>query len=165
MSAPDHAAYDPTMPRTDTASRVMAAPPERVFAALVDRDALLAWLPPQGMRARFERFDLRAGGSYRMVLTYDDASDAPGKSAADADVVEARIVEVVPGDRVVQEVDFVSEDLSFAGTMVMTWSVTAAGDGTRVDIVADRVPDGITAEDHAAGMASSLENLAAHVET
>lgn len=152
------------MARTDTASRVIAAPAEQVYAALVDRDALVAWLPPSGMSGRFERFDLRTGGSYRMVLTYDDASEAPGKSSADADVVEARIVEVIPGDRVVQEVDFVSDDPAFAGTMVMTWSVAAAGDGTRVDIVADQVPDGITAEDHAAGMASSLANLAAHVE-
>ena len=36
--------------------------------------------------------------------------------------------------------------------------------GTRVDIVAEDVPDGISAEDHAAGLASSLTNLAAHVE-
>ena len=40
------------MPRTDKGSRVMAAPPERVWAALVDPEALLAWLPPGGMTAR-----------------------------------------------------------------------------------------------------------------
>jgi len=32
------------------------------------------------------------------------------------------------------------------------------------DIVAEDVPDGISAEDHAAGLASSLTNLAAYVE-
>jgi hypothetical protein len=36
--------------------------------------------------------------------------------------------------------------------------------GTRVDIIADDVPDGISADDHAAGLASSLENLARYVE-
>jgi hypothetical protein len=46
----------------------------------------------------------------------------------------------------------------------MTWEVTATEAGTRVDIRADDVPAGISADDHAAGLASSLANLAAHVE-
>jgi uncharacterized protein YndB with AHSA1/START domain len=152
------------MPRTDRGSRVIAAPPGRVWAALVDPEALMAWLPPGGMTGRFERFDARPGGSYRMVLTYSDASGAPGKATAESDVVEARFVDIVPGERVVQAVDFVSDDPAFAGTMIMTWEVTAAGAGTRVDIVAEDVPDGISAADHAAGLASSLTNLAAYVE-
>jgi uncharacterized protein YndB with AHSA1/START domain len=152
------------MPRTDTASRVIAAPPARVYAALVDREALVAWLPPDGMTGRFERFDPRPGGSYRLVLTYADASLAAGKATADSDIVEARYVDIVPDVRVVQAVDFVSDDAAFAGTMTMTWEVTAVDGGTRVDITADDVPDGICAEDHAEGLASSLANLAEHVE-
>jgi len=152
------------MPRTDRGSRVIAAPPGRVWAALVDPAALMAWLPPGGITGRFERFDARPGGSYRMVLTYSDASGAPGKATAESDIVEARFVDIVPGERVVQAVDFVSDDPAYAGTMTMTWEVTAAGAGTRVDIVAEDVPDGISAEDHAAGLASSLRNLAAYVE-
>ena len=152
------------MPRTDRASRVMAAPAGRVWAALVDPGALLAWLPPGEMAGRFERFDARPGGSYRMVLTYPDASGAPGKATADSDIVEARFVDIVPGERVIQAVDFFSDDPAYAGTMTMTWEVTAVDVGTRVDIVAEDVPDGISAEDHAAGLASSLANLAAYVE-
>ena len=152
------------MPRTDKGSRVVAAPPERVWVALVDPEALLAWLPPGGMTGRFERFEARPGGSYRMVLTYADASGAPGKATADSDIVEARFIDIVPGQRVVQAVDFVSDDPANAGTMTMTWEVTAVEAGTRVDIVAKDVPDGISAEDHAAGIASSLKKLAAYVE-
>ena len=152
------------MARTDIASRMIAAPPGRVFAALLDRDALMAWLPPKGMTARFERFDPTPGGSYRLVLTYADASGAPGKSAPDSDVVEARYVDIVPGHRIVQAVHFVSDDPAFAGTMTMTWEVTAVEEGTLVDIVADEVPDGISAEDHATGLASCLANLAGHLE-
>jgi uncharacterized protein YndB with AHSA1/START domain len=152
------------VPRTDRASRIIAAPLERVYAALVDPEDLMAWLPPDGMSARFERFDARPGGSYRMVLTYTDASAAAGKTTADSDIVEARFVDIVPGARVVQAVEFLSDDPAFAGTMTMTWEVTAADVGTRVDIRADDVPDGISAEDHAAGLASSLTNLAAYLE-
>ena len=152
------------MPRTDRASRVIAAPPERVWAALVDPGALLAWLPPAGMTGRFERFDAWPGGSYRMVLTYSDPSGTAGKTTADSDVIEARFVDIVPGERVVQAVDFVSDDPAYAGTMIMTWGITAADAGTRVSILAEDVPDGISAEDHAAGLNSSLANLAAYME-
>jgi uncharacterized protein YndB with AHSA1/START domain len=156
--------YDRAMPRTDRGSRVVAASPERVWAALVDPGALLAWLPPGGMTGRFERFDARPGGSYRMVLTYSDASGAPGKASADSDIVEARFIDIVPGERVVQAVDFVSDDPAYAGTMTMTWQVTPVEAGTRVDIIAEDVPDGISADDHAAGLASSLTKLAAYLQ-
>ena len=152
------------MARTDTASRVIAAPLDRVYAALVDPEALTAWLPPDGMSGRFERFDARPGGSYRLVLTYADASSARGKATADSDIVEARFVDVVPGVRVVQAVDFVSDDPAHAGAMTMTWEVTAVDAGTRVDIRADDVPAGISAKDHAVGLASSLANLATYLE-
>ena len=142
----------------------MDATPDRVYAAFVDPEALTTWLPPAGMTARFERFDPRPGGSFRLVLTYVDASGSPGKATPGSDIVEARYVELVPGVRVVQEVDFESDDPSFAGTMTMTWAVTVVEGGTRVDLVADRVPEGISAEDHAEGLAASLANLASFVE-
>jgi len=153
------------MPRTDRAARVIDAPVARVFNALVDRDALETWLPPEGMSGRFERFDPTTGGSYRLVLTYADPSAALGKSSADSDIVEARYVDIVPNDRVVQAVDFVSDDPAFAGTMTMTWAVQTVDGGTRVEITADDVPGGISVEDHAAGMASSLDSLASYVES
>ena len=153
------------MPRTDHASRVIVAPVARVFGALVDRDALVAWLPPSGMTARFERFDPRPRGSYRLVLTYTDPTASRGKSSADADIVEARYVDIVHNVRVVQAVDFVSEDPALAGTMTMTWAVASVDGGTRVDITADNVPDRISADDHATGLASSLQNPAIFAES
>lgn len=150
------------MTRTDSASRLVRADPARVFAALVDPEALIAWLPPVGMTGRFERFDPRPGGSYRLVLTYADPGS--GKTTAGTDVVEARFVDIVPDERVVQAADFVSDDPDFAGTMTMTWQLSAEDGGTRVSIRAEHVPPGISAEDHAAGLASSLANLADYVE-
>jgi uncharacterized protein YndB with AHSA1/START domain len=148
------------MPHTDKGSRLIAVSPGTAYAALVDPEALAVWLPPADMTGKFERFDLRPGGSYRMVLTYADPTASSGKSTADSDIVEVRFVDIVPGKRVVSAVDFVSENPAFAGTMTMMWEVAAVDGGTRVDITADEVPDGIAPEDHAAGLNSSLENLA-----
>lgn len=152
------------MSRTDRASLLIHADRETVFAALTRVEELLAWLPPRGMRGRFERFDLRDGGSYRLVLTYDDASGSPGKTTAGADVSEVRIARVVPGELVEQLVDFESDDPDVRGTMRMTWSLRRTGDGTVVEFEARDVPDGIRARDHAEGLTSSLSNLAAHLE-
>jgi uncharacterized protein YndB with AHSA1/START domain len=151
------------VPRTDRASRVVGAPPEVVFAALVDPGAVAAWLPPGEMTGTIERFDARPGGSYRMVLRYADGSGSPGKTTADADVVEGQFLEIVPGARLVQAVTFVADDQAFGGTMTMTWQLRAVEGGTRVEITADDVPDGVSVADHAAGMASSLEQLARYL--
>lgn len=152
------------MPRTDIASRTIAAPRERVFAAFIDPSALQAWLPPTGMTGRFEDFDARPGGSYRLLLTYDEPPAAGGKATADSDIVEGRFLDVVPGVRVVQAVDFASDQPAFAGTMTMSWELSTVAGGTKVEIRADNVPDGISKEDHAIGLASSLTNLAAYLE-
>jgi len=50
-------------------------------------------IPKVVLSRTLEHFDARPGGSYRLVLTYADASAARGKSAADSDVVDARFVE------------------------------------------------------------------------
>ena len=101
----------------------MDAPLDRVFNALVDREALETWLPPGDMTGYFELFDPTPGGSYRLVLTYTDPAGSPGKTSGDADIVDARYIDIVPNDRVVQAVDFVSDAPEFAGTMTMTWTV------------------------------------------
>ena len=153
------------MSRRDRVARVINAPLDRAFDALVDRSALETWLPPDGMTARFERFDPIPGGSYRLVLTYADPMATGAKSSSDSDIVEARFVDIVRNDRVVQAVEFVSDDPAFAGTMTMTWAVHAVDDGTLIEFIADDVPIGVSAEDHSAGMTSSLQNLASYLDT
>ncbi|WP_109209730.1 MULTISPECIES: SRPBCC domain-containing protein [Microbacterium] len=152
------------MGRTDRASLLLHVDRGRVFAALTDPVALAEWLPPSGMHGRFERFDMREGGSYRLVLTYDDASGAPGKTSADSDVSEVRIARIVPDESILQEVDFESSDEAFQGTMSMEWSLSSVAEGTVVEFEARDVPDGIRARDHAEGVLSSLSNLAAYLE-
>ncbi|OBI73005.1 SRPBCC family protein [Mycobacterium sp. E740] len=151
------------MARTDSASTVVKAPLTRVFEALIDPGVLAEWLPPTGMTCRFDHFDARPGGCYRMVLTYTDPPRDGGKANADSDIVEGRFLEIEPEDRVVQDVEFASDDPAFDGTMTMTWTVRRVDGGTRVELRADNVPPGISAADHKAGMASSLNNLAAYL--
>jgi uncharacterized protein YndB with AHSA1/START domain len=153
------------MPRTDTVSRIIKASPQAIYDAFVDPAALTAWLPPAGMTAEFQRFEPQPGGRYRMTLTYETPDPATrGKSAADADIVEGKFIDLVPGERIVQQADFVSDDPAFAGTMTMTWSFVPVSGGTEVTIIADNVPDGIGKADHDAGMQSSLANLARFLE-
>ena len=152
------------MSRTDRASLLIHADPARVFAALTTAEALVQWLPPKGMRGRFERFDMQDGGSYRLVLTYADASGEPGKTTPDSDASEMRITRFVPGESIVQEVEFESDDPAFRGTMRMEWRLERANEGTTVVFEARDVPVGIRARDHAEGLTSSLSNLAAYLE-
>ncbi len=141
---------------------MIAADRGAIWAALVDPSAVVAWLPPHDMTGRIDAWDARPGGRYAMTLTY--AEPGPGKSTADSDVATGRFVELVPRERFVQEVEFASDDPAFAGTMRMTWMLRPTDAGTEVSIRADDVPPGISAEDHADGLAASLAQLAAFVE-
>jgi uncharacterized protein YndB with AHSA1/START domain len=109
-------------------------------------------------------FDFRAGGSYRMRLIYNGIHDGRGKTSDDSDEVEMRLVSLEPGQRIVQEGEFESEDPAFAGTMRMTWTFEPSDGGTRVTVCAENVPEGIRPEDHQAGLNSSLANLARFTE-
>ena len=54
---------------TVTLHRVLRAPPERVYRAFLDPDAMAKWLPPHGFTGRVLEQDLRVGGRYRMQFT------------------------------------------------------------------------------------------------
>ena len=147
--------------RTDTASRLIAAAPAAIYRAFVDPEALMQWLPPEGMSGRALLFEPREGGRYRIELRY--RGEGEGKSSAKTDITSGRFLALEPGRLVVQSVIFDSDDPAFAGEMIVTWTLAPAGGGTLVTVTAERVPAGISAEDHAAVLASSLDNLARFV--
>lgn len=151
------------MERIDRAEIVIPVPRARVWAALTEPDQMVRWLPPAGMTARMERFDLREGGSYRMVLRYDGPHGGSGKSSQDEDVVEVAFSTIRPPAELVQAAVFESDDPDFAGTMTMRWTLDEVPGGTRVAIACHDVPPGISPESHAVGLKSSLDNLAALV--
>jgi uncharacterized protein YndB with AHSA1/START domain len=146
-------------------SRVINATPRKIYQALLDPQAVAAWRPPAGMSMRIDAFEPRAGGVFRITLEYLDADHAVrGKTSEHADVVCGRFVALVPDERVVEAVEFESDDPEFAGTMLLTTTLIAVSGGTEVTIRVDSAPRGIRAEDHAAGMRSTLNNLAAFTE-
>ena len=152
------------MTRTDRASRLIMAPADLVYRALVDPAMVVEWLPPRGARGSIDEFDPRPGGAFRMTLTFEDSSHTKGKSTSKTDVVRGQFVELEANRRVTQRFAFDSADPAFAGTMTMTWTLEPQVEGTALAVTAEDVPVGIRAEDHEAGMASSLSNLAALIE-
>ncbi|PMB10823.1 ATPase [Fischerella thermalis CCMEE 5273] len=154
-----------TNSRMDRASRVIMASPRTIYRAFLDPEALVSWLPPEGMKGHVYEFDARVGGDYRMSLTYVEADhSALGKTSENTDVVQGRFIELIPNERVVQLVEFESEDSAFAGRMRMTWALAAVQEGTEVSIICEDVPEGIRQEDHVAALRSTLENLANFIE-
>jgi uncharacterized protein YndB with AHSA1/START domain len=149
--------------RVDSASRFIPAASDAIYAAFAEPKAMEQWIPPKNMTATMLRFDFREGGSYRMRLTYDNAADAQGKTSGNADEVEVRLIKLLKGRRIDQEIVFESNDPGFSGVMRMTWTLEPADRGTLVTVRAEDVPTGIKPEDHKAGMNSTLENLSSFV--
>ena len=117
------------------------------------------------MSGRILLFEPREGGRYRIELALEGGGNKlAGKTTERTDVTSGRFLAMEPGRRIVQSVEFESADPAFAGTMIMTWTLEPAPDGTLVTVSATEVPPGISAEDHEAGLASSLENLACFAE-
>jgi uncharacterized protein YndB with AHSA1/START domain len=44
-------------------SRIIKAPPEKLYEAFMDPAALIAWLPPAEMTGKIHEFDARVGGT------------------------------------------------------------------------------------------------------
>ena len=100
-----------------------------------------------------------------MSLAYGDADHrVRGKTLEHVDTVRGSFVELVRNERVVQRVQFESDDLLFAGAMRMLRTLAALAGGTRDTVRCEEVPRGIEASDHRAGITSTLEYLAAFTE-
>ena len=150
--------------RTHSGSRLIKASPHAIYQAFMDPEAMAKWRPPEGMAMRIAEFDPHEGGAFRLILEYEGEEHRPGKSSARSDIVRGRFGTLVPDREIVERVEFESENPAFAGTMIVTTTLTPVEGGTEVAFRCDDVPEGISEADHEAGMASSLEKLARFVE-
>ena len=151
--------------RTDCVSRVIGATPETIYQALLDAQAVAKWRPPKGMQATILAFDPRESGSFRMKLSYlDTGHTGRGKSSEHADIVRGQFLQLVPNERVVERVEFESDDPAFGGAMTITTTLASVSGGTKVTVLCENVPPGIKRSDHEAGITSTLANLADFTE-
>ncbi|PCC73413.1 Uncharacterized conserved protein YndB, AHSA1/START domain [Nannocystis exedens] len=144
--------------------RHIQAPRAAVYRALLDADAIAKWRVPPGMTCEVHRFEPREGGAFRVSLTYD-APDRAGKTSAHTDTYHGRFVALVPDEKVVESLEFETDDPALRGTMTITTTLAdAAGGGTDLLGVHDGLPPGVPPADNEAGWRESLDRLARLVE-
>lgn len=107
----------PTSDREFVHSRIIEAPPERVFGALSTASRLAKWWGPNGFSSTFETFDFRPGGKWVLVMHGPDGTNYPNESV---------FTEIVPASRVV------IEHLSETHHFFLTITLDAVESGTRV---------------------------------
>jgi len=146
-------------------SRVIRAQPEAIYAAFMDPEALVAWLPPGDMTGKLHEFDGRVGGGYRMSLFYPATERTRrGKTSDAEDMVSVRFVELVRARKIVQAVTFHTADPALIGEMTIVVTFDEVPGGTQVTFSCSDLRRGLRAEDNEAGSRLSLEQLARRFE-
>ena len=139
---------------TVTLHRVLRAPPERIYRAFLDPDAMAKWLPPHGFTGKVHHLDARVGGSYRMSFT--------NFATGDSHAFGGQYLELVPFERIRHSDGF--DDPNLPGMMVTTIVLRAVSCGTEVSIVQEGIPEAIPTEACYLGWQESLLLLAQLVE-
>ncbi len=142
------------MPNTVRLHRVLRAPPERVYRAFLDPDALAKWLPPHGFTCKVHSFDARVGGSYKM--SFRNFSSGSSHSFG------GEYLELVPDERIRHTDRF--DDPNLPGTLMVTITFRKVSVGTELNIVQENIPDVIPPEACYLGWQESLALLAHVVE-
>lgn len=134
--------------------RVISAPPERVYKAFLDPDAMVKWLPPHGFTGKIHSMDAKVGGGYKMSFTNfgTGASHSFG----------GKYVELTPYSRIRYTDAF--DDPGLPGEMSVTIDFKECLVGTEVTIVQEGVPSQIPVEFAYSGWQESLQMLAQLVE-
>ncbi len=142
--------------------RIVKAPRDAVYRALLDAHAVQAWMVPTGMTSQVHFFEGHAGGMFRISLTYE--GNGTGKTSEKTDTYQGHFVKLVPNEQVVQMVEFETADPGLQGQMTITITLTEAVEGTLVVAVHDGLPPGRSPADNATGWRMSMAKLAALVE-
>ena len=134
--------------------RVLRAPPERVYKAFLDPEAMAKWLPPNGFTGKVHQLEARVGGTHRMSFT--------NFSTGHSHTFGGTYLELVPHERIRYTDKF--EDANLPGELEVTVTLKAVSVGTEVTIVQTGVPEVIPAEACYLGWQESLTLLAKLVE-
>jgi uncharacterized protein YndB with AHSA1/START domain len=142
------------MPNTIRLHRVLQAPPERIYRAFLDPDALAKWLPPNGFTCKVHHLDATVGGTYKMSFT--------NFSSGLSDSFGGEYLELQPHDLIRHTDRF--DDPNLPGEMVTTITLKMVSCGTELNIVQEGIPDAIPAEACYLGWQESLILLGKLVE-
>jgi uncharacterized protein YndB with AHSA1/START domain len=142
------------MPSTITFHRVLRAPPERVYRAFLDPDAMAKWLPPHGFTGKVHKMDARVGGTHRMSFTNFSTGSSHSFGGEYLDLQPNTLI------RYTDKFD----DPNLPGEMQMTISLAPVIVGTELKITQEGIPDMIPAAACYLGWQESLELLAKLVE-
>lgn len=134
--------------------RVLRAPPERVYKAFRDADAVVKWLPPNGFTCKVHELDPKVGGSYRMSFT----NFSTGQSHS----FGGKYLELVPGERLRYSDRF--DDPNLPGEMTTTITLKKVSVGTELNVVQEGLPEAIPPEACYLGWQESLVLLGKLVE-
>lgn len=152
---------DPKDGNRSEVSRIINAPRSKVYQAFLDPLVVTEWLVPDNMQAHVHVFEPRQGGRFRISLKYLNPEDSlRGKTSGDTDTYQGQFVALVPGERIVEAIEFESQDPGIAGVIRMTVSLVDVGGGTRVSLLFENIPAGIRPEDNEEGSRQSLKKLA-----
>lgn len=137
------------MSNTVKLHRVFSAPPERVYKAFLDPDALVKWMPPHGFTAKIHHMDATEGGSYRMSFT--------NFSTGSIHSFGGSYVELIPNQRIRYFDRFDNPEL--AGEIEVIIEIKSVLVGTEVNITQSGIPEVIPVEACYLGWQESLQLL------
>jgi uncharacterized protein YndB with AHSA1/START domain len=138
------------MPGTVRLHRVFTAPPQRVYKAFLDADAMAKWLPPNGFTCKVHQFDAKVGGTFKMSFT--------NFSGGNSHSFGGEYLELKPHERIRYTDKF--DDPNLPGVITVTVTLKKVAVGTEVNIVQEGIPDAIPVEACYLGWQDSLVNLA-----
>ncbi len=134
--------------------RVLRAPPERVYRAFLNADAMAKWLPPNGFTCTVHHMEARVGGTFRMSFTNFTTEQSHSFGG--------EYLELVPNELIRYTDEF--EDPNLPGVIQVTVSLKAVSCGTELNVVQEGIPEVIPVEMCYLGWQESLVLLAHLVE-
>jgi uncharacterized protein YndB with AHSA1/START domain len=134
--------------------RILCAPPERIYKAFLDADAMAKWLPPNGFTGKVHHADAKVGGTYKMSFT--------NLSTGHSHSFGGEYLELVPNERICHTNKF--DDPNMPGEMRTTIALKKVFCGTELNVVQEGIPEAILPEACYLGWQESLSLLALLVE-
>ncbi|MEV0064704.1 SRPBCC domain-containing protein [Nocardia sp. NPDC050718] len=139
------------------------APRGSVYQLLIDPEAVRAWMVPDGMVSEVHRFEPEEGGVFSITVTQDEFT-AAGTTEQQHHAYYGRFLSLVPEERVMEVLEFVTEIPDMAGAQTITFTLADADGGTDLEVLHEGVPPGMTLADNEVAWEVALAKMVALVE-